>query len=49
MPQSALFNGIIPLSPPFYRRWPACKQGTAALIDDLIAAGVDNLFFRQRR
>ncbi|HDR2375781.1 TPA: 2-keto-3-deoxygluconate aldolase [Enterobacter asburiae] len=46
MPQSALFTGIIPpVSTIFTADGQLDKQGTAALIDDLIAAGVDGLFF----
>ncbi|TAT60329.1 dihydrodipicolinate synthase family protein, partial [Enterobacter cloacae] len=46
MPQSALFTGIIPpVSTIFTADGQLDKPGTAALIDDLIAAGVDGLFF----
>lgn len=46
MPQSAQFSGIIPpVSTIFTAEGKLDKQGTAALIDDLIAAGVDGLFF----
>ncbi len=46
MPQSALFTGIIPpVSTIFTADGQLDKQGTAALIDDLIKAGVDGLFF----
>ena len=46
MPQSALFTGIIPpVSTIFTADGQFDKQGTAALIDDLIKAGVDGLFF----
>ncbi len=46
MPQSALFTGIIPpVSTIFTADGQLDKQGTAALIDDLMAAGVDGLFF----
>lgn len=46
MPQSALFTGIIPpVSTIFTADGQLDKKGTAALIDDLIAAGVDGLFF----
>lgn len=46
MPQCALFTGIIPpVSTIFTADGQLDKQGTAALIDDLIAAGVDGLFF----
>ena len=45
MPQSALFTGIIPCLHHFTADGQLDKQGTAALIDDLIAAGVDGLFF----
>ena len=38
MPQSALFTGIIPLSPPFLPPMASSIKGTAALIDDLIKA-----------
>ena len=42
MPQSALFTGIIPpVSTIFTADDQLDEQGTAALIDDLIAAGVD--------
>ena len=41
MPQSALFTGIIPpVSTIFTADGQLDKPGTAALIDDLIAAGV---------
>ncbi|STQ14508.1 Dihydrodipicolinate synthase/N-acetylneuraminate lyase [Enterobacter cloacae] len=50
MPQSALFTGIIPpVSTIFTADGQLDKQGTAALIDDLIAAGVDGLFFLGQR
>lgn len=46
MPQSALFTGIIPpVSTIFTADGQLDKPGTAALIDDLIKAGVDGLFF----
>ena len=46
MPQPVLFTGIIPpVSTIFTADGQLDKQGTAALIDDLIAAGVDGLFF----
>lgn len=46
MPQSALFTGIIPpVSTIFTADGQLDKLGTAALIDDLIKAGVDGLFF----
>lgn len=46
MPQTALFTGIIPpVSTIFTADGQLDKHGTAALIDDLIAAGVDGLFF----
>jgi len=46
MPQSALFTGIIPpVSTIFTADGQLDKQGTAALIDDLIKSGVDGLFF----
>ncbi len=46
MPQTALFTGIIPpVSTLFTADGQLDKHGTAALIDDLIAAGVDGLFF----
>ena len=46
MPQSALFTGIIPpVSTIFTADGQLDEQGTAALIDDLIKAGVDGLFF----
>lgn len=45
MPQSALFTGIIPpVSTIFTADGQLDKPGTAALIDDLIKAGVDGLF-----
>lgn len=50
MPQSALFTGIIPpVSTIFTADGQLDKPGTAALIDDLIAAGVDGLFFPGQR
>ncbi len=50
MPQSALFTGIIPpVSTIFTADGQLDKQGTAALIDDLIKAGVDGLFFLGQR
>ncbi len=50
MPQSALFTGIIPpVSTIFTADGQLDKPGTAALIDDLIAAGVDGLFFLGQR
>lgn len=46
MPKSALFTGIIPpVSTIFTADGQLDKTGTAALIDDLIKAGVDGLFF----
>ncbi|EPL7980830.1 dihydrodipicolinate synthase family protein [Enterobacter kobei] len=46
MPQPVLFTGIIPpVSTIFTADGQLDKHGTAALIDDLIAAGVDGLFF----
>ena len=46
MPQSALFTGIIPpVSTIFTADGQLDKSGTAALIDALIKAGVDGLFF----
>ncbi|MCT4714784.1 dihydrodipicolinate synthase family protein [Enterobacteriaceae bacterium H18W14] len=46
MQQTAQFSGIIPpVSTIFTAEGKLDKQGTAALIDDLIAAGVDGLFF----
>ena len=46
MPQTTQFSGIIPpVSTIFTAEGKLDKQGTAALIDDLIAAGVDGLFF----
>lgn len=50
MPQSALFTGIIPpVSTIFTADGQLDKPGTAALIDDLIKAGVDGLFFLGQR
>ncbi|MFC0227956.1 dihydrodipicolinate synthase family protein [Serratia aquatilis] len=46
MPQTVNFSGIIPpVSTIFTSDGQLDKQGTAALIDDLIAAEVDGLFF----
>lgn len=46
MPQTVQFSGIIPpVSTIFTAEGQLDRQGTAALIDDLIAAGVDGLFF----
>lgn len=46
MQQTAMFTGIIPpVSTIFTAEGQLDKQGTAALIDDMIAAGVDGLFF----
>ncbi|EML7262558.1 dihydrodipicolinate synthase family protein [Raoultella ornithinolytica] len=46
MPQTVQFSGIIPpVSTIFTADGQFDKPGTAALIDDMIAAGVDGLFF----
>jgi 4-hydroxy-tetrahydrodipicolinate synthase len=46
MQQTVQFSGIIPpVSTIFTHEGKFDKQGTAALIDDLITAGVDGLFF----
>jgi dihydrodipicolinate synthase/N-acetylneuraminate lyase len=46
MQHTAQFSGIIPpVSTIFNADGQLDKQGTAALIDDMINAGVDGLFF----